>query len=290
MNDNSPIRLLDDSPVSDGQAVTPPQPGFIRRQVELPVRDDLLHVVLDVVEDSTVRLAEVVPVIRRIDDRIIRTCLAQAAEDDKEVFCRKGCQACCHSYLLLLSPAEMYYQMELLDRLEPPRAEGARQWFARHAAEIRRSGLLARLRDLGPDDRPMDMIEQWWNFQEGTTCPFLDVDEGICSIYEDRFICCREFHSLRPPADCARHETSRLAITPSLLDMPCDIEARLTGQPVGAISMPDLLLWYEIRTAEAARAWAAPLLADELLATLADTASQAQLLRASATVDRPPEP
>jgi len=136
----------------------------------------------------------------------------------------------------------------------------------------------------------MDIIEQWFNRQEGTTCPFLDVDKGVCRIYEDRFICCREFHSLRPPADCARHQTSRLAITPSLLDVPCNIEASLTGEPVGAISMPELMLWHEIRTAEAARAWPATLLADALLAALADAAAQAKLLRVSVTVERPGEP
>lgn len=290
MNDNSPIRLLDDSPRDGGQVAAPPRPGFVRRQVDLPVRDDRLHVVLDVAEDSTARLAEVVPVIRRIDDRIVRMCLAQAAEEGREPLCRRGCQPCCQSYLLVLSPAEMYYQMELLDSLEAPLAAGARQWFVRHAAEIRRSGLLDRLRNLGPRDRPLDIIQQWFNRQEGRTCPFLDVAEGVCRIYEDRFICCREFHSLRPPADCARHETSRLAITPSLLDVPCDLEARLTGQPVGAITMPALQLWYEIRTVEAARTWPAPHLADELLAALAGAAGQAQLLRASVTVERPAKP
>jgi len=290
MNDNSPIRLLDESPRGDGQAAGPPRPGFVRRQVVLPVRDEQVHVAMDVAEDRTARLAEAVPVIRQIDDRIVRTCLARAAEEGKKVFCRKGCQACCHSYLLIFSPAEMYYQMELLDRLEAPLAEGARQWFARHAAEIRRSGLLGRLRGLGPADSPMDIIEQWFSRQEGTTCPFLNVSEGACRIYEDRFICCREFHSLRPPADCARHETSRLAITPGLLDVPCELEARLTGQPVGAITMPALQLWYEIRTAESSRTFPALLVADELLAILVDAAAQAQLLRASVAVDRPAKP
>ncbi len=290
MNANSPIRLLDESPRGEVQAAGPPQPGFVRRQVDLPIRDDLLRVVLDVAEDRKARLVDAVAVIRRIDDRVIRSCLAQAAKDGKKPLCRKGCHPCCQSYLLVLSPAEMYYQMELLDSLEVSLATGAREWFARFAAEIRRSGLLERLRDLAPGDRPLDIIEKWFNDQEDRACPFLDTAEGICGIYEDRFICCREFHSLRPPADCARHQTSRLAITPSLLDVPCDLEARLTGQPVGAITMPALQLWYEIRAAEAARDWPALLVADELLACLTGAASQSQLLRVSVTVDPPAGP
>lgn len=290
MNDNSPIRLLDESPRGDGQAAGPPSTGFVRRQVDLPIRDDLLRVELDVAEDSEARLVDVVGIIRHIDDRVIRSCLAQAAGEGVVPLCRRGCSPCCQSYLLVLSPAEMYYQMELLDSLEASLATGARAWFARFADEFRRSGLLERLRNLAPDDRPLDIIQEWFNRQEDRDCPFLDGDEGVCRIYEDRFICCREFHSLRPPTDCARHQTSRLAITPSLLDVPCDLEARLTCEPVGAITMPDLQLWYEIRSAEATRTWPAVLVAEELLDCLAGAAAQSQLLRTSVAVDPPAGP
>jgi len=290
MNEDSPIHLLDEPPQDDGQVAAAPRHGFVRRQVDLPIRDELLRVVLDVAEDSEARLVDAVGIIRHVDDRVIRSCLAQAAREGIEPLCRRGCHPCCESYLLLLSPAEMYYQMELLDSLEASLATGARAWFARFADEIRRSGLLERLRNLATGDRPLDIIQEWFNRQEDRACPFLDVAEGVCRIYEDRFICCREFHSLRPPADCARHQTSRLAITPSLLDVPCDLEARLTGEPVGAITMPDLQLWYEIRTTEAARTWPAVLVADELLACLVAAAAQSQLLRTSVSVDPPAGP
>jgi len=287
MTDNSPIRLLDEASRGDGQVTGSPPAGYVRRRVDLPVREDLLRIELDVAEESKARLVDAVGVIRRIDDRVVSSCLAQAASEGVVPFCRMGCHPCCESYLLMLSPAEMYYQMELLDNLEASLATGVRAWFARFADGIRCSGLLEKLQNLTPKARPLDIIQEWFNRQDDRACPFLNATEGVCRIYEDRFICCREFHSLRPPADCACHQTSRLAITPSLLDVPCDLEARLTGEPVGAITMPDLQLWYEIRTAEAARTWPAVLVAEELLACLADAAAQSQRLRASVTVDPP---
>ncbi len=290
MNDNLSIRLLDEPDPSDGPVVEPPPAGFVRRQIELPIRDDRLRIVLDIAEAGTARLADVVPVIRRIDDRVIDCCLAQAAEEGRKPYCRPGCQACCRSYLLVFAPAEMYYQMELLDSLAPSLAAGARRWLARHADEMRRSGLLDRLGDPAPGDRPLDIIQEWFIGQEDTICPFLNVDDGVCRIYADRFVCCREFHSLRPPADCERHQTSRLAITPSLIEVGCELESRLTGGPVGAISMPATLLWHKARAVEASRRWPAPLMAEQLLGVLADTAQQARRLRASATVERSDDP
>ena len=93
------IRLLTQAQEDSG-----PPPPFVRRSVDLPVRDEILHVACDV-PDRPMRLAEIVPFVHEIDDRLMAMYLRQAAEEGLTIFCRKGCDACCHRYLVVFSPA-----------------------------------------------------------------------------------------------------------------------------------------------------------------------------------------
>jgi Fe-S-cluster containining protein len=273
------IRLL-----GQGQETDEPPSGFGRRQVSLPIREEILHVVADL-PDRPMRLAEIMPFVYQIDDRLMAMYLRQLDAQRKGIFCRKGCSACCASYLVVLSLPEMYYQMEMLGSLPEPRRRAVRQWLDRMAARARESGLIERLGSVSADEKPLDIIEQWWRRQEHTACPFLL--DGACGIYRHRFIACREFYSHSPPATCARRQAARMPLPLSLLNVPWRLEQALSGEPSGSLSLPLMQLWAEVRSAEARRTWPAAEMVERLFGILAEAADEAQRLRGGAVVERP---
>ena len=276
-NDDA-IRILD----AAGEAADPPA-GFVRRVVVLPVRDEALRVAADV-PDRPMRLAEVVPLVHAIDDRLMAVYLRHAAEQRREIFCRKGCSACCERFLIIFSPAEMYYVRERMDSLPADGRRRIEAWLGDKLAAARRTGLIERLGDLRPGEDAMDVIERWWRDQDATACPFL-VD-GACGIYEHRFVACREYYSHAPATNCARRATARMPIPLNLVNLLWRLEQRLTGRPTGAVSLPFMGMWAELRREEAQQTWPAVEMVDALLGILTDTADAARQLSAGATVDR----
>lgn len=279
------IRLLgEDEPAGAG----PPR-GWVRRELELPVRDATLALVADV-PDRRVRLAEIVPVAYAIDDRLVGVYLRQARAVGKRLYCRKGCAACCRSYLIVFSAPELYYQVEMLARLPAETQRRVRRRLDETLARAQESGLVDRLRDLSPGDKPLDIIEQWWRRQEDASCAFL-VGEA-CGIYPHRFIACREFHSHSPPETCAKLQANRMATPLSLVNVLWQLEQELSGEPSGSLSMPFMKLWAELLAAKAQRTWPAVEMIERLFALLAEEAAKAQRLRAGVDVphrNSPPE-
>jgi len=282
-NERDAIRVVDPGQVSDG-----PPAGFFRREIDLPVRQEVLHVAFDV-PDRPLRLAEAAPLVWAIDDRVMAVHLRHAREQDREVFCRKGCWACCERFLIVLSPAEMYAIHELIDTFEPERKQRVETWFDEKFEQARRTGLVDHLRSLPAGTDPLDVIEQWWRDQPDTECVFLDREEGSCSIYPYRFIACREYCSMLPPSYCARRATARLAIPLNLINVLWQLEQRLTGEPTGAVSLPFLAMWVGLRAEQALRTWPAREMINALLAILADTAAAAQHLTTGTVVARDSE-
>ena len=278
MNTSPDIRLLDESAETAG----PPPEGFVRRQAALPVRDDTLDLVVDV-PDRPMRLAEIVPLVCDLDDRLMAIYLRQAAAQGRPVFCEKGCSVCCHcGYLILYSPAEMYYLMEALDARDDEWAAAVRHRLDEMAAAARQSGLIERLHRLEPGDRPLDIIEQWWIEQDDHRCPFLA--DGICSNYPRRFIACREHYSHAPPKCCEKRQPSRVPMPLNLINALWQVEQELTGEPGGALSLPLMALWAEARQAEARRSWPAVEMVDRLLEILERSAAEAALRRGTVVV------
>ena len=274
------IRLLTQAQENAG----PPPPPFVRRSVDLPVRDETLHVACDV-PDRAMRLAEIVPLVHEIDDRLMAIYLRQAAEQGLRIFCRKGCDACCHRYLVVFPPAEMYYQLERIESLPEDRRRSVGRWLDRTAELARSTGLIERLKNVAAGEKPLDIIKDWWLSREDGTCPFL-VD-AACSIHPHRFLACREHYSHSPPECCANVEINRMSTPLTLINSLWQLEQALTGEPGGVLSLPLMKLWADVRTAEARRTWPAVEMIDHLFGLFAEAAAAAQRLRGGVTVDRP---
>ncbi|HUS91974.1 MAG TPA: hypothetical protein VM695_08990 [Phycisphaerae bacterium] len=278
-NASNALRILD--PEQEGGDVPA---GFFRRAVDLPVRDEVLRIVVDV-PDRPLRLAEAVPLVHAIDDRLVAVYLRQAERGRKPIYCRRGCSACCERFLIIFSPAEMYYLRERIEAFPPERRQRVLDWFDAQADRARRGGLIDRLRNLPTGEDPMDAIERWWRQQDRTACPFLHAAEGVCGLYGQRFVACREYYSQAPRDHCARRATARMPMPLNLMSVLWQLEQRLTGEPIGAMSLPFFKLWSDLRKDQARRTWPAVQVVDTLLDILAETAAAARQLSAGAIVD-----
>ena len=123
----------------------------------------------------------------------------QASDHDfGRISCRKGCTGCCRQLVLAeLSEAEyiLARNPEVVERVLPKLVEHAQ--FA------------AQLPDtLASEEAEHAATEAYW--QRNLPCAFLE--DGLCSVYEDRPLPCRTHFVLSDPALCATDEISPTVI------------------------------------------------------------------------------
>jgi maleate cis-trans isomerase/Fe-S-cluster containining protein len=117
------------------------------------------------------------------------------------VSCSKGCAACCRAQPVPVTPPEAYALLRLVENLPEPRRADVRARFADRANRLRNAGLADRFLTIdgtGDVKELRDAAQRY--FRLGLACPFLE--DGACSIYEDRPFVCREYLVTSPPEHC----------------------------------------------------------------------------------------
>src|SRR5581483_6390695 len=88
-----------------------------------------------------VRLDEVLPLLRDIDDRAVDLAVQRIEAEGKRVSCCKGCSACCRAQPVPVTPPEAYALLRLVEMLPEPRRSEVRARFAEHVQRLRDGGL-----------------------------------------------------------------------------------------------------------------------------------------------------
>lgn len=178
-----------------------------------------------------VRLGDLVPVVRRLTDRVVKLTLRAAAHAGKPSHCGArcaGCAACCR-YLVPLSAPEAFALARDLAALPAGRRK---QLQAACRAASRR--VLEAVRRLPPADGD---AAAWRSYAElRIDCPFLVA--GRCAIYDRRPLACRTYHVVSDPAYCLRGGAAgseRLAMPFSPVQALCRLAAELEGSPPQAV-------------------------------------------------------
>src|SRR5260370_11349540 len=78
-----------------------------------------------------VRLDEVLPLLRAIDDRAVDLAVRRSEAKGKTVSCRKGCAACCRAQPVPVTPPEAYALLRLVQNPPEPRPGAARARLSR---------------------------------------------------------------------------------------------------------------------------------------------------------------
>jgi maleate isomerase len=148
-----------------------------------------------------VRLDEVLPLVRKIDDHAVHLAVQRTEAEGETVSCRKGCAACCRAQPVPVTPPEAYALSRLVENLPEPRRAEVRARFADRVQRLRDAGLadhfLQRHRDV-TKEQARDATQRY--FRLGLVCPFLE-DEA-CGIYEDRPFVCRQYLVTSPADRC----------------------------------------------------------------------------------------
>jgi Fe-S-cluster containining protein len=145
-------------------------------------------------------VGDMLPLARALADAVVgQTCQA-TAEAGAPISCKKGCGACC-SYLVAVSEVEARRIRVVVEHLPEPWRSTVRARFAAAHDRLEQAGMLSRLRtsDQWTEDEYEAFVEAY--HRAGVPCPFLE--DGACSIYEERPITCREYLVTSPAEYCA---------------------------------------------------------------------------------------
>jgi Fe-S-cluster containining protein len=150
---------------------------------------------------GAIRLDEVLPFLRSLDDKAIDVAVRQVEANGKTVSCCKGCSACCRAQPVPITPAEAYALLLLVDALPEPRRTDVRERFADRVRRLNEADLTSCYLDRRPETMAEARAIAQRYFQMGLVCPFLEDD--ACSIYTERPFVCRQYLVTSPVALCA---------------------------------------------------------------------------------------
>jgi Fe-S-cluster containining protein len=149
-----------------------------------------------------VRLDEVLPLIRELDDAVIDQATRREEAAGRTVSCRKGCSTCCRAQPVPVTPAEALALLRLVEALPEPRRTAVRERFAANVRRLAEAGLRDVYLHRDPALTPADAVAVSRRyFALGLVCPFLEDD--ACGIYRDRPFVCRQYLVTSPAELCA---------------------------------------------------------------------------------------
>lgn len=143
------------------------------------------------IPEYDITLIQLNKVIQTLFDRII-----QLEVNDEQITCQSGCWACCQQ-LVPLSIPEAYYLRKIVFSLPKKLRRCVNQKFIEAVRQLEVAHLLEKF------DRPRSYSDiQEAYFRLGILCPFLE--KGICLIYPDRPLACREYVVKSPRSRCKK--------------------------------------------------------------------------------------
>lgn len=206
-----------------------------------------------------VRLSDIVPMARKICTEITNVVLQSTLNDGGHIPCRKGCAACCSHYLVPLSIPEAFLLKEEISAAPAHRRDSIRRACLLAASLILSQKppktfvhQTAEASSMSMTD--LDIVSSWYKSLE-LNCPFLD--SGICTIYEQRPLACRE-HCVEGSARACRghHGTAAVLQMPvSVLNALGQLASEFEGTSVEAVLLPLSLVWCEENAARDERTW-----------------------------------
>jgi Fe-S-cluster containining protein len=177
-----------------------PQPT-VSATLKLRILGESVEVTAEVPQGQ-VRLDQVLPLLRQIDDVAIDRAVEKSEADGKLISCCRGCSACCRAQPVPVTPAEAYALWRLVENLPEPRRSDIRAQFADRARRLFEAGLADVYLDRDPNlsqERARNVARQY--FVLGLACPFLS-DDGACGVYSDRPFVCRQYLVTSPAELC----------------------------------------------------------------------------------------
>ncbi|MHC4595186.1 MAG: YkgJ family cysteine cluster protein [Planctomycetota bacterium] len=209
-------------------------------------------------------LADIVPLARTLCAEIIDVVLESIRGDGGRIPCCKGCAACCSRYLVPLSVPEALRLKEEISAAPGYRRESMSKACLLAARRILSQeppepfvGQQAQVSPASPAD--LDLVSDWYTGLK-LPCPFLY--NGVCTIYEQRPLACREYF-VNGSAEACRGQRGIAEVVEMPVQVPnalAQLASELEGTSVEAVILPLALVWCEDNPDRAERTWPAAMM------------------------------
>lgn len=196
----------------------------------------------------------------------------KASCDNISISCRKGCSACC-SYLVPLSAAEAFRLFKEVRSTKSPERKALMQSFTEGAQKILKKRIEI---PAGGDSDFQNRLSDWYA-GIGLSCPFMS--GGLCTIYQQRPLACREHYVSSSPDMCrpAHGDFPDVVELPvSVLKVLVDLGSKLENIKQESIMLPLSLAWAAINKERAEMTWPAVMVAEKFLETLKENVQTAR--------------
>lgn len=199
------------------------------------------------------RIKELLPLARSLCEAITEIAIEETKREGEEIACKKGCHFCCRQ-LIPIAPMEAKRLAEVVHAMPKKQADALRRKFADAKARLVSAGLLPARAAKGQAalvSAEKDPKAAWEDvshryFALRLDCPFLE--DGACSIYEERPLACREYNVVTDPAYCDALDP-RIRATPRPIrfgEVLTALSNELTGSHFAGIPLVLALEWASV--------------------------------------------
>ncbi len=224
---------------------------------------------------GSARLSDIAPLAQALSTKLALATLRGLRASGKCVPCRKGCSACC-SYLVPLSVPEAFRLSEELSAMPADKSRTLLQ----SSLDTARTILEQRPREfdmngLAPADSGIrsNRLGTWYGGLK-LRCPFLS--DGLCVIYENRPMACREHVVTGSAALCDVEGTNQPQVVKmpvSILECLGQLTAELEQSDVEAVMLPLALPWARENIERSRRTWPAVTMVERFVDILQEAAA-----------------
>ncbi len=237
--------------------------------LELDVLGESVHLRIRVEKDR-VRLADVVPLAQVVCREITGLVVNRVRGEGRGIPCRKGCSSCCSSLVPLSVPEAFWLSDEILARPEAQRVLMERACFlaARHILGKEPPKPFAEQTKLMLSDNPPEQdLMRVANWYKGLrlACPFLI--GGVCTVYEQRPLACRE-HFVRGTARACKGERGEAKVVEMpmrMVEVLGQLASELEDTSVEAVMTPLVLVWRQENLERDKQTWPASMMVERFI-------------------------
>jgi Fe-S-cluster containining protein len=251
MSENKNLSVLENQP----ESLSNLQGQVISFSIEAAGKN--IPFAINVMNDQAT-LSDIVQPARKLSNEVVLAHQEQIEQKGQKVPCKKGCCSCCSS-LIPMSVPEVFRMRE--DFMEMPNEKSSvllRNCIQSAQQILKKSRNRACLKDFAEKGKDKtNQISDWYG-ELGIVCPFLS--GGICSIYEERPLACREHIVTEISTSCKKDSKSKPKVVPmqvSVLEALGQLASELEGTEVDAIILPFSLAWAQDNPQRAQRKWPA---------------------------------
>jgi len=132
----------------------------------------------------------ILPFVQEIADQVVEAAVEVTEKEGKSISCKKGCAACC-AQLVPISETETQFIFQKIASMAKKKRQAIMQRFEAAKLVFEGAGIWEDLLQphLLKKERRKELGLKYFQLQQ--FCPFLE--NGACSIHEQRPIACREY-------------------------------------------------------------------------------------------------